>query len=160
MLQFDPTINTDGTYMLGYLFVCEEELPSVKKYGKLYKHKYDARIYNNSNIFWFEQVVGRLYNVSGQEIFEQGDEYKLSFEVIGSYNGKPFTLYDWKGDKCVHIGGKDDLDVIGLRKELSTLLKNTKEKPFTAKLHYDHCIGCSYSYPMNDNDDNDNDELA
>jgi len=164
MLKFDSTVDANGTFMLGYLFVCEEELPTVKKYGKLDKHKYDARSFNNSNIFWFEDVVARLYNLSNQNIFEQGDEYKLSFEVSGSFDGKPFTLYDWKGDNCVHIGGHDDLDVPGLKKELLKLVKKTDPKPFTAKLHY-YGNG-TYSYPIkikndhnnNDDDNDDNDE--
>ncbi|ARF11908.1 hypothetical protein Klosneuvirus_3_43 [Klosneuvirus KNV1] len=164
MLHFDSTVDTNGTSMLSYLFVCEEELPIIKKYGKLDKHKYDARSFNNSNIFYFEDVVARLYNLSNQNIFEQGDQYKLSFVVSGLFDGKPFTLYDWKGDECVHIGGKDDLDVLELKKELLKLIKKTNPKPFTAKLYYDQCKGQTYSYPRElDNNseelDNDSEEL-
>lgn len=156
MLQFDSTVDINDTHMLGYLFVCEFELPSVKKYGKLYKYKYDARVFNNSNIFWFEDVVARLYNLSNQSIFDQGDDYKLSFKVHGSFDEKPFTLYDWKGDNCVHIGGKDDLDVPNFKKELLKLLKKTEPKQFTAKLHYDQSKGCIFSYPRKyDNDSKD-----
>lgn len=158
MLKFDSAVDINGTHMLGYLYVCEDELPNAKQFQKLYKYKYDARVYNNSNIFWFEDVVARLYNISNQNIFEQGDEYKLSFEIIGSYDNKPFTLYDYKGDNCVHIGGNDDLDFVGLKKDLVKELKTTNPKHFTANLNYDHCKGCTYSYPRKLSDNNSDHE--
>lgn len=152
MLQFDSNVNINGTSFLGYFFVCEEERPIVKKYGKHDKYKYDARLFSSSTLatITFEEMVARLYNLSNQNIFEQGDEYKTSFDIIGSFNGKPFTLYDWKGDNCVHIGGHDDLEVPALRKELFKLIKKTSPKPYTAQLHYDSCYDISYSYPIND----------
>lgn len=95
----------------------------------------------------FEEVVARLYNLSDQEIFDKTDKYKVSFDIHGSYKGNVFTLYDYKGDNMIHIGGKDGLDVKGLKKELIKLIKKSVPKPYIAKLYYDGYEGKTYQYP-------------
>ena len=74
--------------------------------------------------------------MSKQKIFEQGDDYKVTFEALGTYKGHAFALYDYKGDKCVHIGGTKHLDTKGLVKELLKMISNTEPKKFKAKCKY------------------------
>jgi hypothetical protein len=145
MLKFDSTVDRGWTHGLGYLYVNDSSLSFVKKYSNIDKFEYDGdKSFDQS--WTFERVVACLYNLSNQKIFKQGDKYKLSFEVVGSYDGKPFTLYDYKASYCVHIGGNDDLNVPELKKELIQLIKNTKPKPFTARIHYDNYFGNTYDY--------------
>lgn len=132
----------DSTSLRGYLHGKNEY-----KYFKLFyenkssyfrnnpRHNFD----NNLKILdlTFEEVVARLYNLSKQEIFEQGDNCKLSFLVNGFYKNSPFTLYDYKGDFDIHIGGKEELDIDGLRKELDDLIMATNPKSFKTNINYD-----------------------
>lgn len=85
----------------------------------------------------FQEIVARLYAISNQKIFENSDEYKTSFEISGLYEGNIFTLYDYKCDFKIHIGGHDNLDIFDLKKDLTTLILNTEPKPYVAKLYYD-----------------------
>jgi len=86
----------------------------------------------------FEEVVARLYKLSKQEIFEQRDDYgKTSFCIEGTFRGEPFTLYDYKEDFDIHIGGSSNIDVHNLRKELDNLIMDTIPKEYKAKTFYD-----------------------
>ena len=67
----------------------------------------------------------------------------MTSHALFTYKNEPFTLYDWKGDKCVHIGGTETLDVEGLKTELIELIKKTEPKPYTTICYYD---GKKYSY--------------
>ena len=93
--------------------------------------------------FPFEETVARLYNLSDQDIFAYQEE-KCIFELMGKYDGEPFSLYDYKGDQRIHIGGRDTLDVTELSKHLVKLVNKTKPKFFTARSVY---LGENFSYP-------------
>ena len=86
----------------------------------------------------FERSVALIYEISGQKIFENGDGYKLTFHVFGKYKGQVFTLYDYKGDKDIHIGGFEELDVDGLNDELIKIMEkgNINPKKFKAVCKY------------------------
>lgn len=96
--------------------------------------------------FSFEETVAKIYNLSNRNIFDKND--KSTFNVTGIYNNNIFTLYDYKGGRQINIGGTDELDVVGLTKKLSKLLKATKPKNFKTVNLYD---GELYSYPTIDN---------
>jgi len=88
----------------------------------------------------FNEMVARLHTIglsNGVNIFDNGDKYKLTFELAGKYNGQVFTLYDWKCDNEIHVGGHDTLDRKGLISELMELIKETKPTKFTSKYYYD-----------------------
>lgn len=92
----------------------------------------------------FEEIIARLYTLgkrSGQSIF--GGEYRSTFEITGTYKTIPFCLYDWCGDRGIHIGGSDELDVTGLIEELVKVIEMTEPTPFRAKSPYSDEI---YSY--------------
>jgi len=99
----------------------------------------------------FEETVARIYASSGQPVFEQTDEYKVSFEAVGFYvddKGKtyPFSLYDWKGWKEIHLGGHSGLPAQTVMDEIIALLEKAVPKPFHARIHYDEAKGQTYSY--------------
>ncbi|QKF94105.1 hypothetical protein QKU48_gp0647 [Fadolivirus algeromassiliense] len=151
-IKFTSDINLDGTHFLGYLYVNESYLnmfsyksngESILLFDSMSQYKYDPASFEHIS---FEELVARLNNLSDQNIFSQGDGYKLSFELLGTYKNKPFTLYDYKGDNCVHIGGNDCLDVGGLKNELIKLINTTNPKDYTAKYHYDNFHGKEYFY--------------
>lgn len=139
-LIFDKDANINGTHFLGYFYIDKKSINYMLQFDSS-KYKYDPDSFNRS--WTFENIVARIHNLSDQDIFNQGDEDKLSFELLGTYKKQPFTLYDWKGDKCVHIGGNDDLDVNGLKTELLELVKNAKPKSFITNCFYN---GSQYSY--------------
>lgn len=142
-LSFAVPITTNDTYFITYLYINDDDIPLLtnKKYQK--KYKYDVKSFEG---WTFEKVVACINNLSDQNIFERTDKYKVSFELVGTYKGICFTLYDWKEDNCVHIGGTEDLDIDGLKKELIEVIKMTEPKPFKTRLYYT----CEkyYSYPI------------
>lgn len=101
------------------------------------------RTYLNSR-FGFRELVGRLSALSHQPV-ESPDEYKLSVEFVGLFNGEVFTLYDYKEDRKMHIGGGPGLDVVGLQKELDILLETVDPVEYQAEEYYDQCLG--YGWP-------------
>lgn len=139
-LTFDKKNDIDGTHFLAYLYVNKKSRDCILQYDYS-KYKYDRSSFPRS--WTFQNIIGRINNLSNQNIFGQSDEEKLSFSLDGTYKNEPFNLYDWKGDKCVHIGGNDKLDVEGLRTELIELIKKTEPKSYTAICYYD---GRKYSY--------------
>lgn len=89
------------------------------------------------NVPWsFEETVARLLTLTNQPAQEQGDQEKVSVEFLGTYKGKVFTLYDYKEDFQIHIGGKSDLDVEGLREELLRQLETVEPTPYRARMWY------------------------
>ena len=95
----------------------------------------------------FEESVARLYALAGYEIFDCTDEFKLSFNASGTYKGKPFSIYDWKCDNLLHVGGKDDFDIVSFKKDIVKLMKTVKPKHYEAKYYYNNCYGPTHSYP-------------
>ena len=87
---FDKNTNDGGTHFCAYL-----------------NHPYS-----------FEEAVARIYALCDYNIFEEGDEDKLSFQASGIFNNEVFTLYDWKENCTVHIGGRANLDAQSLEKYL------------------------------------------
>lgn len=150
-INFNLDGSSVGTSLRGYLY--------APNFYKLLTQIYPDREFNDTKFpfynfdtnlkilqLTFEEIVARLYNLSNQEIFQQGDGYKLSFEVFGTYKGEIFTLYDYKGEFDIHIGGSENLDINGLRKELDDMIMQSKSKPYNAKTHYDNNI-VEYHYP-------------
>jgi hypothetical protein len=116
----------------GYLFVD----PSSYDEMDAGRYVYDSNAFDAT--WTFEMVLARLNSIANQIIFDDGNFDKSSFKVNGTFKGQFFDLYDYKGDRCVHIGGGADLDVNGLIAELSGLVKEAQPKPFTSR--------CSYTY--------------
>lgn len=85
--------------------------------------------------FSFEETVARLITLSGQD--PTADGYKVSVEFVGMFGGQPFTLYDYKEDRKIHIGGNDKLDVEGLAQELLVKLSSVEPTPYRVKEYYD-----------------------
>ncbi|XWV25585.1 putative ORFan [Tupanvirus deep ocean] len=96
----------------------------------------------------FEEAVARLYALAGWNIFDLCDQYKTTFEVCGTFNGEVFTLYDYKEDNKIHIGGRESLDTIGLQKVLLELMDNATPKEYTASYHYGSEGGYSWYNPQ------------
>lgn len=93
----------------------------------------------------FALTIAKLITLSGQDPTEQTDEYKVSVEFIGTFRGEPFTLYDYKEDDEIHIGGSNRLDVDALIPVLMDALSTAEPTPFTARKHYDR--GGNYGWP-------------
>ncbi len=124
----DASMGAGGSHLRGYLFADAETL-----YGE------EQKRYAGHDATWtFENVLARLNRIANQVIFDDGNFDKSSFTVISSYKGEYFNLYDYKGDKAVHIGGSSNLDLAGLVAELKVLINAAEPKPFD-------CV-CSYSY--------------
>ncbi len=99
------------------------------------------------NLPWsFEEAVARTLAVSHQPIFDQTDRYKMSFEARGKFEGSVFTLYDYKGDGRIHIGGPSDLKVEDLKAALRPVLAHATPAPYEAQLHYGQ--GGTYLWPL------------
>lgn len=64
-----------------------------------------------------------LRAASGQSGRERGNDGKTTVEFSGTCDGKPFTLYDYHGDRTFHIGGNKDLDLVRLGHDLSAFGK-------------------------------------
>ena len=93
----------------------------------------------------FEEAVARILAVSHQPIFDQTDRCKMSFEARGKFEGSVFTLYDYKADGRVHIGGPADLKVEELKNALRVVLAAAAPAPYEARIHYDR--GGTYRWP-------------
>jgi len=85
----------------------------------------------------FKETVAKIITVSGQMGTDATDGYKCSVEFVGTFKGQVFTLYDYKEDFQLHIGGRDGLDVRDLIAALTDALKDVTPTPFVATLHYD-----------------------
>jgi hypothetical protein len=96
----------------------------------------------------FEEVIARLYTLTknNYNMFDEGDKYKTSFLIIGTFQGEVFTLYDYKADNNVHIGGNSNLNVNDLTIELVKLIEITQPTNFTAEYYYDEFSGKKYEY--------------
>ena len=98
------------------------------------------------NLPWpFEEAVARILAVSHQPIFDQTDRCKMSFEARGKFEGSVFTLYDYKGDGRIHIGGPSDLQVEELKTALHPVLAHATPAPYEARIH--HGRGGTYRWP-------------
>ena len=91
--------------------------------------------------FSFEETVARLITLSGQDPTADTDQYKVSVEFVGLFNGHKFSLYDYKEDREIHIGGNDELDVEGLTKALLSGLATVEPTPYQANEYYDQELG-------------------
>lgn len=109
----------------------------------LYLSHTDVHTHNDINLS-FPEIIGRLYSLCDYDIFE--DQYeKTSFEVFGIYKGEVFTLYDYKGDYNIHIGGhKDKLDINGLVRALADTIMKTQPRAYKAHIEW---TGDTYAFP-------------
>ena len=94
----------------------------------------------------FEETVARVLALTGQSAQEQGDGYKLSVEFRGVLDGQVFTLYDYKGDRELHIGGRTGLQVSRLNETVVGVLKAVTPQPYQATEHYDECAGLVHEF--------------
>jgi hypothetical protein len=126
----------------GYLFVDALSLDDAD----LDRYPYDTEAYSgeDASSWTFESVLARLNSIANQVIFDDGNFDKSCFEINGTYKGQFFRLYDYREDRCVHIGGGPELDVDGLIAELNELIKAAVPKPFTCRSSYRNA---RYSYP-------------
>ena len=123
-LQFDSDVDLNGTHLLGYL-----------------DHPY-----------LFAQALSRLYYLADYNIFadrNRGDIYKSSFGINGSYEGKRFSLYDYKDDERIHIGGDDNLNLDGLKHQLLCMMETANEPSFVTHSNYTFPVH-EYSWPTNE----------
>jgi hypothetical protein len=100
----------------------------------------------------FETLLAKLHNLSStQDIFQQSDEEKTTFELFGTFRGHWFSIYDYKDSRSLHVGGNEDLPVRALISALVLLLESTACKPFIARSPYSNQIIC---YPCKTNGTN------
>lgn len=66
----------------------------------------------------FEAQKVALALASGQPGNTRDGDGKVTVEFTGTCDGKPFTLYDYKGDQTFHVGGNSNLDTVQLAKDL------------------------------------------
>lgn len=72
----------------------------------------------------FEELVDRLVAISDQR--PDSPHEKTTVHFSGTFAGHVFTLYDYKGDRAIHIGGTRHLDVDGLRADLLARLAGVR----------------------------------
>ena len=84
----------------------------------------------------FQETVAKLITASGQQdSFANEQGCKCTIDFMGTWRGQPFTLYDYKFDECVHIGGREQLDVQGLCAELEKVLEPVVPTPYKTYVH-------------------------
>jgi hypothetical protein len=88
----------------------------------------------------FEETVARLVSLSGQPA-ESADMEKTSVQFVGTFNGEVFTLYDYKEDREIHIGGHPKLRVDALNEVLIAQLEAVEPAPYAAAEYYDQQEG-------------------
>lgn len=93
----------------------------------------------------FEETVARILTASGQPIFDQVDCCKESFQATGTFKGRVFTLYDYKGDRRIHIGGRAGLKAQELKEILRQALASSDPAPYEARIRYGQ--GGTYRWP-------------
>ena len=84
----------------------------------------------------FEETIARLKTLSGSEPDDLG-EYKCSVEFVGVYKGEVFTVYDWKRDRQIHIGGSREIDYDGLIGALYDAIADSEPTPYKARYDYE-----------------------
>ena len=97
--------------------------------------------YWNDLPYSFEETVARLITVSGQKPYATGEGllggHKCSFDFHGTYEGKVFTLYDWKGSYDFHIGGRTHIDIEELKQVLTEEIADAEPTPYEAEADYE-----------------------
>jgi hypothetical protein len=88
----------------------------------------------------FEETVARLITASGQPA-ESSDQEKSSVDFVGVFEGQRFTLYDYKEDRQIHIGGENELNVAGLIEELTKELASVQPTEYVAREFYNERKG-------------------
>jgi hypothetical protein len=83
----------------------------------------------------FQLTVAKLLTLSGQTVPEHGMLDKSTFDLMGTWRGQPFSLYDYKYDGEIHIGGSKELDVPGLSEALFAGLNGVEGTPYKAVYH-------------------------
>lgn len=125
-ISFDRNAGYGGTYFIEYL-----ETP-----------------------YTFEEAVARLYTLAGYDIFEESDGDKTSFHITCVYGGNAFSLYDYKEDDEIHIGGRREWNMVGFIDSLLQLMSQTIPTPYRAKCYYSDCHKYSWPPAANPNPEN------
>ena len=110
-LLFTTDINLHETFLRGYLYV-----PSSNTLDNdTYKNKFGKYVTYGVMVRALE-LIGKFVD---QNIYTLGDcscfdsdcecEGKSTFNLLGTYKGEPFVIYDWKQDGMIHIGGSGSL---------------------------------------------------
>lgn len=83
----------------------------------------------------FEETVARLAALSDQEPALATVDGKVSVQFHGTFHGCTFSLYDYKQDYRLHIGGTDALDTVALAAALRAALETVRPRSYDALLH-------------------------
>lgn len=94
----------------------------------------------------FEETIARLITVSGQTPTAMSDGYKTSVEFVGKFKGEIFTLYDYKGDRTIHIGSGGGVNAAQLQAALVKAMSAVRPSPYRAEEHYDESAGQVHQY--------------
>lgn len=100
----------------------------------------------------FEETVARLVALTGQNPTGGSDEYKVSICFAGTFgNGSGgadvFTLYDYKEDRQIHVGGNHGrINVQELAAILTEDLSKVEPTPYKAEEFYDCKTG--HQWPL------------
>lgn len=124
LIDIEGKTSVDGTCGVGTLDPTEL-YPGMQKYGA------------------FMLMISKLYSIA-PNMFQHAGE-KSTFEIVGTYKGQIFSLYDWKHEYNLSIGGRRDtingqyktlLDTEGLKTHLIEMIDSAQSKPFSARGYY------------------------
>ena len=93
----------------------------------------------------YEETVARLVAASEQGV-NPVDDYKTSVTFSGTFRGDPFRLYDWKGDRLLHVGGSRRFNLRGFQDALTRVLAAVEPSPYAAHEKFDRLR--TYGWPL------------
>ena len=120
-ITFDTTIEASGTCLQGYYYVD----PSYRQFIS------QREMYNKSyNEFLDKYGFDKIVNVLKANYPYNRNCDKSTFDFTGKYKNDKmsqpiiFTLYDYKSDECIHIGGEANFPVMNFIEDLHKLMIN------------------------------------
>ena len=99
----------------------------------------------------FSEAVALLLDLSGtsqEQVFEASGDDKVSVEFHGTWRDQVFTLYDWKNDFQLHIGGREALEVDSLERALLRHMETATPRAFKALATYERRIAYGFGAPV------------
>lgn len=135
---FDNNLDITGTSLIGYFYptVAKFDISALKDISAM------TNLYTpdpKRQISSFLEMTARFYGLLGKNIFvPKKQQDKIAVEIILSYQGHMFTIYDYKGDGSFHIGGHENSkDLISdLAKDLDEILLLAQPMKFKHKSVY------------------------